>query len=376
MERPIWLDDEPEIVSLLGQFLTRLDSRQAKDKTWKEPVRVTLSKSQQPNLYRNDEVADQEWMLIKSLETLIYKIVPDRKRDYLDPEYIGATLTLLDDGEVLLRDWLKRPMIVPYSKQWRTSVVASEHCFSGTIDTLLSSNARLPTKTAQQMVDAFVQIGQFCTDKLTLRQLSARCFWGNSKFLDYREPLLNVLYPDLVITPRPILIHIHLPQEINGVLLIENQDTYLRAISGKPNALADLAVVYTGGFKGAAHRVRNSSGSSLHFDDGCYGGEKIPFSQWWHSQGTADWPIWFWGDLDFSGMAILKLLRQNFPAIQAWPPGYRLMLDLLQQGQGHAPELAGKEKQIDPEITGCAYADGQLLPAMRKHTAFIDQEVL
>ncbi|MBT4075489.1 MAG: hypothetical protein HOE78_02800, partial [Gammaproteobacteria bacterium] len=29
-------------------------------------------------------------------------------------------------------------------------------------------------------------------------------------------------------------------------------------------------------------------------------------------------PVWFWGDLDYSGMAILKVLRQRFENVQAW----------------------------------------------------------
>jgi len=86
------------------------------------------------------------------------------------------------------------------------------------------------------------------------------------------------------------------------------------------------------------------------------------------------WPVYFWGDLDFSGMDILAKLKKVFPTIEPWYNGYVPMLNALQAGDGHSPEEAKKEKQTDPVTTGCEYADLVLLPALRKYNRFLDQE--
>lgn len=61
---------------------------------------------------------------------------------------------------------------------------------------------------------------------VTLRQLSARSFWGNSKVLDDRLDLVTGLFPDLEILGRSVPVNVFLPETYAGVLFIENQDTY------------------------------------------------------------------------------------------------------------------------------------------------------
>jgi hypothetical protein len=85
-------------------------------------------------------------------------------------------------------------------------------------------------------------------------------------------------------------------------------------------------------------------------------------------------PVFFWGDLDYSGMAILRDLKAIFPNLEAWQPGYARMLARLNAGAGHLPDEAGKAGQLDPGDTGCPYADQELLPAIRKSGRFVDQE--
>jgi hypothetical protein len=87
-----------------------------------------------------------------------------------------------------------------------------------------------------------------------------------------------------------------------------------------------------------------------------------------------DIPAYFWGDLDYSGMAILASLRTIFPSAQAWKPGYGPMLSRLNAGDGHSPAESGKERQRVIDATGCAYADEELLPALRASGRFLDQE--
>lgn len=51
------------------------------------------------------------------------------------------------------------------------------------------------------------------------------------------------------------------------------------------------------------------------------------------------------------------------------------MHNALINGAGHDPEMADKTLQKKIERTGCAYADGVLLPALHETRKFVDQEV-
>jgi hypothetical protein len=84
--------------------------------------------------------------------------------------------------------------------------------------------------------------------------------------------------------------------------------------------------------------------------------------------------VLFLGDLDFSALGILNALRKNFPTLVAWQPGYKPMIDALQQGIGHSPDDAEKIRQLAPGTCGCDYADQVLLPCMLNSGRFIDQE--
>jgi hypothetical protein len=75
-------------------------------------------------------------------------------------------------------------------------------------------------------------------------------------------------------------------------------------------------------------------------------------------------------------MQILKSLKELFPDIQAYVPGYAPMLEMLKKGRSHSAEMANKHGQVDPKMTGCAYADSQLLPAIREYQGFVDQEAI
>ena len=44
-------------------------------------------------------------------------------------------------------------------------------------------------------------------------------------------------------------------------------------------------------------------------------------------------------------------------------------------GAGLTPEAAGKSGQLQVVLTGCSFADTELLPALSAHGRFVDQEV-
>lgn len=88
----------------------------------------------------------------------------------------------------------------------------------------------------------------------------------------------------------------------------------------------------------------------------------------------ADLFLYFWGDLDFSGLSILKSLRELFPELTAWKSGYSPMLDVIEQG--HLPKYSKKQNQKVLRSTGCQYADEVLVPAILKYGKFVDQEMV
>jgi hypothetical protein len=120
--------------------------------------------------------------------------------------------------------------------------------------------------------------------------------------------------------------------------------------------------------------VREREGVSLHYHGGPDEDLRQGFERWWLGQSPDDLPCHFWGDLDFSGMAILKTLRQRVPGTQSWQPGYKELLKRI--AQGHPAEAASKQEQVDPGTTGCPYADQVLLPALRQRGLCVDQEIL
>ncbi len=76
-----------------------------------------------------------------------------------------------------------------------------------------------------------------------------------------------------------------------------------------------------------------------------------------------------------SGNAI-KSLKDIFPDIQAYVPGYAPMLEMLGKAMSYSAQMANKHGQIDPEMTGCAYADTQLLPVIREYQGFVAQDAI
>ena len=74
-------------------------------------------------------------------------------------------------------------------------------------------------------------------------------------------------------------------------------------------------------------------------------------------------------------MRILAALRGVFDDASAWEPGYSPMLARLKAGQGHSAESGAKKGQQPIDLTGCAYADKQLIPELTTTGRFVDQEV-
>jgi hypothetical protein len=146
----------------------------------------------------------------------------------------------------------------------------------------------------------------------------------------------------------------------------------LRNALRQRNDLHDRGLIFCSGFRGAARRLREPGGASLYYTRNSPDASIAAFETALFS--IRDVPTFFWGDLDYSGMAILASLRSSFPQAQAWQPGYEPMLTRLVSKDGHSPAESGKERQRPVDRTGCTYADETLIPALRAHGCFVDQE--
>jgi hypothetical protein len=316
-----------------------------------------------PSLARADSAADQTWNLIKELERRGVLGIRRAVRSPYDVDWKGAKIALSPEIEATLRVWLGRDWSEPAAALWRRAVEHHAQAFDDGGAALLTQRIVIENRSAEDIVAAFAAAAEM-TEPMTLRQLSATLFWGDSKVLDERAELVAALLPRLAIRDRTLVVAVHLPQHCQGVLFVENQDTYTAAAGGTPQEAKDLAIVFAAGFRGTAARVRNRSGALLHFAGAGLREHAQGFESWWYDAGPSFGPSWFWGDLDFAGMQILKALRSRFPALRAWSPGYAPMLAQLQRRGGYGAAAVG---QVDPGTTGCDYADGVLLPAIRRH---------
>lgn len=369
MDAPLWLQDETEILALLNAVLDRFDqqSGDARQRAILLPAEKHLTA-----LRRGDEQADQIWAFVNELSRQGVLAIRYARRNPYDSQWQGAKLAFSPEIEPILRLWLGRPASASQMLLWRQAVEQHAQHFPAGHELLLARRIVVPGRTAGEVVAAVASLGRV-QRPATLRQLSTLAFWGNSKILDDRGDLVAALFPELEVRERPIVVAAHLPDRIDGVLFIENLDTYSAAIEGQPAATRSHALIYMAGFRGTALRIRSRQGARLHFSGP--GRERFgeEFERWWFDAAAFSDRLHFWGDLDFAGMQILKSLRQRFGPVEAWRPGYEPMLADLRASRAGVATGADAERQVDPVTTACAFADDVLLPAIREH-GFWDQE--
>lgn len=361
---PTWLAEEVWLRELLGWFLDRVEQPRLR------AITRRINSSTIPALFRFDGDVNFRWRLIKELESEhgVFSIQYEGKTSGYRERYENAQLRLNPDSEELLRQWLQRPRIDPTLTAWREAVSREQGRFADGGSALHAAPIAVDGYDSEELVAAFAAIGNWLGQGLTLREIAARCFRGDSKFLDLRQDLLAKCYGERVasIAPRPLLLSAFAPPDFKHLLIVENQDSFLRLARRPPRG---HALLYSGGFRASAQRLTSAHTRFAFLP----GSDNERFARLWLS---AAMPAYFWGDLDFAGMGILKALRQSLPELTAWQPGYATMLALLQNGGGHSAAQGGKAAQSDPGDTGCTYADGLLLPALRQHRRCVDQEVV
>ena len=366
---PPWLR-EPVMTKLLHHVLDLLDAR----KRPAQRLHLKVTPALLPALFDAGDEQDFCWELLEELQRIgVFDIKrPPDWRSGDDPRRLRLDFQL--PAEDRLRRWLQRPRDLS-RRHWLAAIASCRDCFPGATDELAGREIKIAGRTPLEVVQGFARIGEYLQSPISLRRLSARCFWGNSKVLDKRGHIVTSLYPGQAsqLQWRPLLLSVYLPAQPCGVLVIENQDTFCYLQQGAMTAAAGFALVYIQGFKGTARRIREAGGVCFTYSGDI--ARRSAFESFWLGGGDRPrWPIFFWGDLDDAGMAILTGLKASFDNIDAWPPGYEPMLAALVDGAGHTPQEAGKTLQATVGKTGCPFADSRLIPALRQHGAYVDQE--
>lgn len=358
-----WLEEEPWLGRVLHWFLDRLDTPR------NSAITRRVTETSMPELFRFGENTRFRWSLIESLEKdyRVFEIRRSPGADF-DEAYANAQLRLLPACEPLLRLWLKRPQIDPLLLEWQQAIDRNAHRFQDDGAALRNGYLEVAGLTAAELVAGFADVGALLDQPLTLRELSARCFGGDSKLLDKRQELLLRLFGERAerIVPRPLLLTAYAPSGFDSLLIVENQDSFLRLVDQRPTS---TALLYSSGFRASAGRLLSEHTRFAFMPDS----DPHDFSARWRSPDIA---AGFWGDLDYAGLGILAALRRTLCHLQSWQPGYQPMVELLLAGGGHLPEQARKSGQVDPLATGCEFADRVLLPALREQGRFVDQEAL
>ncbi|MFK2929744.1 hypothetical protein ISP14_02955 [Dyella agri] len=393
---PAALSRDPFLLGLARRLLTK-----AERSTASAPIRLALDRKAASELY--DAVDDEKVQLLRmQLHDLCatgWVVL------HLDPPRTFASFTDRKPRLELcnfdaLATWADYvPLAQRWQWQWRLHLAAQwanhpEAAPADSIATLdyLARNplAQMEGLSLEEATDSLSTLIGLCRAGrvLALREASAQAFQGRSKLLDHREELLRLLGAapgQFTEPPIQLLLAPPVPASVGGsafkdVLFVENLTTFEHMADVRAPAWMDSLLIYAAGFRGSARRLRTRPGCRLYLRAFAPATSLLAIEDWLFDEQPESGdtgqqaPVHFFGDLDYAGMQILASLREVFPQAGAWRPGYDYLASGLAAGGGHRPEQAAKTQQVDPERTGCDYADRELLPLLRERGRFMDQE--
>ena len=377
-EKPLWLSTVG-IRELLNLLVDRLDSSEQRGSTTSKSVPLTQRTWPALHMAQFESLKEELWGHVIEMSRWGWLQVKPASAVQSASGYAVEPRVLVLNA-MAVRTVVNRPERIKSStERWRIAVedgldasdevkrIVGEFCID------------MPDHPMGEIVQQLNKLKSFASQQMLLREVSAQLFWGMSKVLDSRQGLVAaVLGMDACPFPEsPIQLHVYLPfSGYSAVLFIENLTSFEQACCSSDLKFDRLALVYASGFKGSAKRLRLRGGCSLYYAGaGALGGDmQLKFEKWLFENAHLEMAVSFWGDLDFSGMRILAAMRSIFPEIDAWVPGYSMMLHELFTGRGHSPEAADKSGQAPITASGCKYADQQLVPALNSQGRFVDQE--
>lgn len=383
MATPDWTQT-PILVALLDTLLDRIEEHPFADRS--RDLVLPLTPRTWPAFFKIDLPAERayQWQLFERLLMLPgFELKLDERRVARDLDLMERRprLAIAPEAEAFLRDatgrfrgdrdvWIAR---------WR-EVVIQRFGQGELAQRLVIHPIVVLSHAPNEVLDRFVGLTDLVAEGLMLHEAASRQFWGLSKLLNSQQEAIALLVgmQECPFPNRPVQLAVQtLTDALDApILFVENGATFESMASGRMQEARGHILIYASGYKASARRIRSRTGSSLYFSPRvyeCNPGLPNALVAWFYSSDSSR-PVYFWGDLDYAGMAILKELRVVFPHARAWQPGYARLLDCLSSEESHTPEEAAKSGQSDPGRTGCDYADTVLLPAIRKQTRFVDQE--
>ncbi|MBT1539007.1 hypothetical protein B7R78_0018470 [Ralstonia solanacearum] len=306
-----------------------------------------------------------------------------RSRRDLDVWERAPTLVVTAQAEALLRNETRREpsAVAGWTAEWREAVPAYFDNAALCERLQLYPITILP-RSPKEVLERLTGIPALIGSDLMLHEVASRQFWGLSKVLNGHQESIALLlgmescpFPN---KPVQLLVAARTNNPDAPILFVENAATFESMAAGRLDMAQGFILVFASGYKASARRLRQAGGSSVYLAPGVFEDEpalRRSFLRWLQSDDVVR-PVYFWGDLDFAGMGILRELRVTFPNARAWEPGYDPLLSRLLAGESHGPEEAKKSGQADPGVTGCGYADETLLPSLRRFGRFVDQESL
>ena len=284
-------------------------------------------------------------------------------------------IRLADGMETTLRMALARPApgTTERERQWQAGLTLHLPDLPTELrNALLRNPIALPHRPPVELAERLARAGTLLGQGFSVREASAQAFWGHSKLLDGRGALITALCGNA--SALPVALQVRVPASWRSVLWIENEASFVRACLHAEARYSSVALAFCSGYRGAARRLTAPFGSRLFASPDSDAEGLGRFHQWLTGGRHADTDCAFFGDLDFSGMGILRELRQTLPHTVAWRPGYTALLARLNSDGGHTLEEGGTGGQTDPVTTGCSFADEQLLVALRRSGHTVDQE--
>jgi len=378
MSAPLWLQSKP-VHELLNLLVDRLDSAEQRGST--KAQSVPLGERTWPALYKASMESTKEdlWEHVVAMANWGWlQVKPQAALKSSSGYAFSPRVTVVN--EVALRQSVGRPERQRSSlERWRGAVQEGLQASDEVKAAVGEYCIDMPDRPMAEIVERLNELPGLRDKSMLLREVSSQLFWGMSKVLDKRQGLVAALLgvDECPFPESPIQLQVYLPANgYRGVLFIENLMSFERATRSKTVAFDGLALVYASGFKSSAQRLRTQDGCSLFYSARGGIGQDLRdgFEAWLFGKGST--PAFFWGDLDWSGMRILTAMRNSFPGLTAWEPGYSAMLSVLNEGRGHSPEAADKQGQKALGSTGCAYSDTHLVPALEAMGRFVDQEQL
>lgn len=374
----------PVLLALLNAILDRVEAQPFEDR--RRDLVFPLTARTWPAFFGIDAPAERayQWQLFERLAAQPgFALRLDERRSARDLDVLERRprLAVGPEAEAFLRAATGRQTSDRdrWLAAWQAAV-AGRYGDSAVARRLLARPLVVTSQAPEAVLERFAGLAGLAQEGLMLHEAASRQFWGLSKLLNGQQEAVALLLgqAECPFPNRPVQLVV---QTLAGdlaapVLLVENAATFESLAAGRMPEADGQILIFASGYKASARRIRSPGGSSLYFSPRVYQthpGLPGAMEAWLYSADTTR-PVYFWGDLDYAGMAILKELRVVFPGARAWQHGYERLLERLRAGESHAPEEAAKTGQTDPVATGCEYADEFLLPALRRYGRFVDQE--